>query len=300
MKREPVNSKSKNKFSRRDFLRLIKFIGLEAVLLAIGGGLYMREYEPSWVEIKPMSLKLPRLARSFSGLKLVQISDLHFGGWMTARYMIDILQMVVDQSPDLVVITGDFVMGYDNHHEPHVIENLDQLAKALKTLSGHFPTLGVLGNHDYWFNHNSVSQVLRQAGIKELNNSVHILERSGEMLHLAGVDDVMERHARLDQVLSRLPGDGCAILLAHEPDYADISARTGRFDLQLSGHSHGGQVVLPFIGPPVLPYMAQKYHSGLYKVMDMYQYTNRGVGMTIPYVRFNCRPEITVFTLESI
>lgn len=274
-------------------------MGLEALLLTVGGGLYMREYEPSWVEIKEISLKLPRLGRSFSGVRIVQISDLHFGGWMTSEHLKDIVQMVVDQSPDLVVITGDFVMGYDNHHEPQIIENLGQLVAALEMLSGNILTLAVLGNHDYWFNHTSISQMLRQAGILELNNSVHTLERSGEMLHLAGVDDVMERHARLDLVLSRLPEEGCAVLLAHEPDFADTSARTGRFDLQLSGHSHGGQVVLPLVGPPVLPYLAQKYPSGLYKVMNMYQYTNRGVGMTFPYVRFNCRPEITVFTLES-
>ena len=237
-------------------------MGLEAFLLAVGGGLYMREYEPSWVEIKEVNLKLPRLGRSFSGLRIVQISDLHFGGWMTTEYLIDILQKVLDLSPDLAVITGDFVMGYDNHYEPHIIENLGQLAAALKMLSGHVPTLGVLGNHDYWFNHTSIRQMLRQAGVLELNNSVHTLERSREVLHLAGVDDVMERHARLDQVLSRLPDEGCAILLAHEPDFADISARTGRFDLQLSGHSHGGQVVLPLIGPPVLPYLAQEIPLG--------------------------------------
>jgi predicted MPP superfamily phosphohydrolase len=97
-----------------------------------------------------------------------------------------------------------------------------------------------------------------------------------------------------------LPAEGCAILLAHEPDCADDSAATGRFDLQISGHSHGGQVSLPLIGPPVLPYLAQKYPSGLYQVGQMFQYTNRGVGMTPPYVRLNCRPEITVFTLESV
>jgi predicted MPP superfamily phosphohydrolase len=88
--------------------------------------------------------------------------------------------------------------------------------------------------------------------------------------------------------------------MAHEPDFADERAETGRFDLQISGHSHGGQVDLPFIGAPVLPLWAHKYSRGLYQVRNMYQYTNVGVGMTPPYIRFNCRPEITVFTLESM
>jgi len=99
-------------------------------------------------------------------------------------------------------------------------------------------------------------------------------------------------------VLALLPDEGCAILLAHEPDYADISAPTGRFDLQLSGHSHGGQVILPFIGPPILPSYSHKYPVGQYQVGSMIQYTNRGLGTVAPMVRFNCRPEITVFTLR--
>lgn len=276
----------------------MKFMGFEAILLAIGGGLYMRKYEPSWMDVKEISLNLPRLAKPFSGLRLVQISDLHFGGWMTTEYLIEIVQMVIDQVPDLVVITGDFVMGYD--HAPQIFEKLGELAETLKALSDRFPTFGVLGNHDYWLNRNSVVNMMHLAGIKDLSNGVQTIKRGDEVLHIAGVDDVMLRQERMDQVLSQLPAEGCAILLAHEPDYADSSARTGRFDLQLSGHSHGGQVVLPFVGPPVLPYMARKYPSGLYKVMEMYQYTNRGVGMTVPYVRFNCRPEITVFSLESL
>jgi predicted MPP superfamily phosphohydrolase len=298
IKREPLHSKSNSTFSRRDFLHLLKIMGLEAILFAIGGNVYMRDYEPSWVEVNEVSLTLPHLARSFSGFRVAQISDLHYGGWMNAERLMDILRMVKDQSPDLVTITGDFVMG-DDHLKQAVLGKLDELAGVLKTLSASIPTVGSLGNHDYWLDRTAVVKMLNKAGIKSLNNSVHTIARGDDKLHFAGVDDVMEHHARLDWVLFRLSEDGCAVLLAHEPDYADVSARTGRFDLQISGHSHGGQVVLPFIGPPILPYLGHKYSSGLYRVMDMYQYTNRGVGMTTPYVRFNCRPEITVFTLEA-
>ena len=104
---------------------------------------------------------------------------------------------------------------------------------------------------------------------------------------------------RLDEVLAQLPADGAAMLLCHEPDFADISAATGRFDLQISGHTHGGQIVLPFIGPIHTPRYGHKYSLGMYQVGDMIQYTNRGVGMARLPVRFNCRPEITVFTLEA-
>lgn len=119
------------------------------------------------------------------------------------------------------------------------------------------------------------------------------------MLHFAGVDDVMEGRSRLDLVLQELPEDGTAILLAHEPDFADVSAATGRFDLQLSGHSHGGQVRLPLLGAPYLPPFSQRYASGLYEVGDMWQYTNRGIGFVDARLRFLCRPEITVLTFEA-
>ena len=297
MNREPLHSKSKSALSRRDFLRLIKILGMEAVLLGVGGGIYMREYEPSWVDVNQVSLKLPRLGKSFSGLRMVQISDLHVGGWMTIERLGDIVQMIIDQFPDLVVITGDFVIGHNRN--PQAMETLGEMAIVLKPLSERFPTFAVLGNHDIWLSRNSVLKMLRLAGIDTLNNVTHTFVRGSDKLHIVGVDDVMEHKARLDLVQPRLSDDGCAILLAHEPDFADVSAATGRFDLQLSGHSHGGQVVLPLIGPPILPYLAHNYPSGLYRVLDMYQYTNRGVGMTSPYVRFNCRPEITVFTLES-
>jgi predicted MPP superfamily phosphohydrolase len=296
--REPLHSKTNSAFSRRDFLRLLKIMGLEAILFAIGGNYYMRDYEPSQVEVSQVSLTLPRLARSFSGFRVVQISDLHFGGWMNAERLTEIIRMVLAQSPDLVTITGDFVMG-DDHMNQTVLGKLDELADVLKTLPTNVLTLGSLGNHDYWLDRASVMDTLNKAGIKSLNNAVHTLARGDDQLHIAGVDDVLERHAYLSWVLAQLPDEGCAVMLAHEPDFADLTARTGRFDLQLSGHSHGGQVVLPFIGPPILPDLAHKYPSGLYRVMDMYQYTNRGVGMTMPYVRFNCRPEITVFTLEA-
>ena len=276
-------------------------MGLETALLAIGGGLYMREYEPSWVEINELTLTLPRLAKSFSGLRMVQISDLHFGGWMTIESLTSIVQMVNAQYPDIVVITGDFVMGHSisSQAKEQMIEHLDELAATLKKLVDRSLVFSVLGNHDYMLSRGTVLNMLSQASIKDLSNSVHTFERGNDRLHLAGIDDVMARYARMDLVESSLPDEGCAISLVHEPDFAEVSAKTGRFDLQLSGHSHGGQVVLPLLGPPVLPWLARKYPSGLYKVMDMYQYTNRGVGMTPPYIRFNCRPEITVFTLES-
>lgn len=133
----------------------------------------------------------------------------------------------------------------------------------------------------------------------DLNNAVHTLQRGSALLNIAGVDDMWERKARLEDVLADMPREGAAVLLAHEPDFADISAASGRFGLQISGHSHGGQVIAPFIGPLQLPLYAKKCPPGRFQVGRMTQYTNRGIGMLQPHVRLNCRPEITVYTLEA-
>jgi len=126
---------------------------------------------------------------------------------------------------------------------------------------------------------------------------VHTLARGTDLLHLCGLDDYMESKHDLAAVTDQLKTEDCAILLVHEPDFADISAPTQRFSLQLSGHSHGGQIDLPGFGKPVLPRHARKYPRGLYQVGEMWLYTSTGIGMVPPRVRFNCRPEVVQFTL---
>jgi predicted MPP superfamily phosphohydrolase len=242
--------------------------------------------------ITHLTLTLPNLHASFNGFRLVHISDIHFDGWMNRKRLEDFICLVNDQQPDLVVITGDFISHQADHHEA-------DLSAALSQLRARFGAAAVLGNHDHWTDAQMVRRALKAGSIRDLSNCFITLERDGAQLHIAGVDDVQEQLDRLDLLLESLPETGSAILLAHEPDYANISAASGRFDLQLSGHSHGGQVVLPLIGPLYLPRFGRIYPSGLYQVGAMYQYTNRGLGMTGFHFRLNCHPEITVFTLQS-
>lgn len=253
--------------------------------------------EPSWLEVNPVHLTLPHLPKSFNGFRLVQISDIHFGGWMNNERIANVLDIVIELSPNLVAITGDFVLSRDQVQTS--MREMGELESALKSLTTHFQTLAVLGNHDYLLNVHKVLAMLERSNVKTLVNSVQKIQIDNEAIFIGGVDDIRSGTPQIQQMLEIIPDSCCAIMLAHEPDFADKSAATERFDLQISGHSHGGQVVLPLIGPPFLPPKAHKYPSGLYKVRHMYQYTNRGVGMTPPYVRLNCRPEITLFTLES-
>jgi predicted MPP superfamily phosphohydrolase len=298
-KNHAVRGKSKRAISRRDFLRILKLAGLDLVLFTFLGGYYLKEYEPSSLEVVDVKLKLPRLPKSFSGFRLAQISDLHFGGWMNTERLEEVFSAVSSLSPDLLAITGDLTLGHFRHSQADDRERYADLVRVLRAHSDERLTVGANGNHDYWVHPAVMQDIFQNGGVLALNNSVHQLKNGGESLYLAGVDDIWYGQDRLDLVQAQIPPDACAILLAHEPDFADTSALDGRFDLQISGHSHGGQIVLPFIGPPVLPRWGKKYSSGLYRVGDTFQYTNRGVGMIPPNIRLNCRPEITLFTLET-
>lgn len=129
---------------------------------------------------------------------------------------------------------------------------------------------------------------------------MYTIERDGEKLNISGIDSCTVGADDLNKVLDKLPEDGASILLVHEPDFAKISAKTKKFDLQMSGHSHGGQLVIP--GVKTTPFRCSysvKYPVGLYKVDDMIQYTSKGLGTNTFWLRVNCNPEITLFYLKT-
>ena len=262
-------------------------------LVGAGGLLYAREVETRRVEVRPVELTLPRLAPEFDGYRLVQIGDFHLDDWSKPERLHRVVEKVNEQRPDLVAITGDFASYSAKEFDAQ------QLIEALRALGARDGSVAILGNHDYLTDIKLVRRCIREGGVEELINGVRTLRRDEAALHVAGIDDVMEGNSRLDLVLEQLLEEGAAILLAHEPDFADVSAATGRFDLQLSGHSHGGQVAIPFLRRLVLPPFSQRYTRGLYDVRGMIQYTNRGLGFVHARLRFLCRPEITVFTLRS-
>ncbi len=273
-------------------LKLAASAFLSGAALATSGWMYASKIEPGWLEITTHSLILPRLDPAFDNYRIIQISDIHMETWMTQKRLAEVVKTTNLLRGDLIAITGDFVTDLYHRTSADLVDNLSKL----KAPDGVF---AILGNHDYWTNVKTIRQILEMSGITELSNTAHTLIRDGASLHLAGVDDYWENKARLQDVLAQLPAEGAAILLAHEPDYAVISAQSGRFDLQLSGHTHGGQVVLPGIGPIVLPMYGRKFPKGLYKVDDMLLYTNRGLGTARPQLRFNCRPEIAMITLHA-
>ncbi len=277
--------------SRRDFLKIGGLAAAATGVSVIGGAAYARKVEPDWVRVEQVSVPMAGLEPALSGFRILQLSDIHMDGrWMTFERLADWVDIANGLHPDLIVISGDFVTDT-------IPVDIKKYAQGLMRLQAPHGILAILGNHDYRSDAEKTRRILRQSEIRELSNLVATVQREGASLHIAGVDDVLAGMDKFENTLDQIPAGGPAILLVHEPDFADVGATAGRFGLQISGHSHGGQVIIPGVGPFVLPPLGRKYPLGLHRVGNMLQYTNRGLGMVEPYVRFFCPPEITIFTL---
>ena len=251
------------------------------------------KFNPSKINISNISILLPRLPVEFNGYRIAQLSDFHLGTWLNGQDIIEIADIVNQLEPDLIAITGDFVNSDPERYAPILIQALSMLKAADNVVA-------VLGNHDHYTDAKIIREVLQKSNIVELRNRIHPILRNMAYLYLAGIDDRMTKNDDLQSVIDQIPDEkSSVILLAHEPDFADISAKGGRFDMQISGHTHGGQICLPLLGNLYLPRLGRKYPSGKYHVDGMVLYTNRGLGTSWLKLRYNCPPEISVFTLHS-
>ncbi len=237
-------------------------------------------------------LRLPRLPRAFDGYRLVHLTDLHVDSWLSVSRFDALVPLINSLRADAIVITGDFV----TYRKPDIIQSLRRPLVHLRARDGVF---AIFGNHDYLFAYDDLAFVLRTSGVRHLSARFHTIRRGGDMLHIAGLDDMPNKPAFLERMLRQLPAEGAAILLIHKPDFAEVAAASGRFCLSLAGHTHGGQIVLPGIGPLFRPYGGRKFPSGLYRIVRQYHYTSRGLGVGDVPIRINCRPEIAVFTLRA-
>jgi predicted MPP superfamily phosphohydrolase len=257
---------------------------------ALGGSVYTTLIEPQWLSVERIDVPLARLPRELDGFTIAQLSDLHLGPYIGAEEIRSAVQVTNQLQPDVIVLTGDYVT--------READLMDDSARELGALTAPGGVYAALGNHDHWSGPDHIARVLRDHSIPVLINEALPVERNGARLWIAGVDDVWERRADLDLALRQVPATEPTVLLAHEPDYAE-TVRRYPVDLQLSGHSHGGQVRLPFYGAPILPYLGKQYPIGLQRADALWVYTNRGIGVVSPPVRFNCRPEITLLTLRQ-
>jgi predicted MPP superfamily phosphohydrolase len=287
-------SNATRKMTRRFFLRGAIAATLGAVAAAAGGTGYALALEPAWLVVEHIAVRVRDLPPPLHGLTLAHLSDLHRGPYTSSGQIRAAVQKTNTLSPDLIVLTGDYVF----QSADYATSCSDELA-ALRAPLGVY---AIPGNHDHWTNIGTVTAQLSAAGLTVLRNQSRLLDVKGAALWVAGVDDVMEGHDDLQATLAAVPPGQPVLLLVHEPDFADEAARTGhQILLQLSGHSHGGQIRLPLLGPPFLPPLGRKYPAGLQAIRgaSWQVYTSRGIGVISPPFRFNCRPEVALITLLS-
>ena len=280
------------RIDRRTFLK--GAAGLTAATCLTGaagvtGYQYATHIETTWLSVEHLQVPIKNLPASLEGFKIVQLSDIHLHPFTQIEFVKEVVAAANQLQPDLVALTGDFVL--------ETADSIFELAPVLADLNPRYGIFAVLGNHDIWTDDRTVRAGLEAAGLTVLRNEGVALGVGKGQFYVAGVDDGWSGRPDLALALDGHPGDVPTLLLAHEPDLADRFAVDRRVSLQLSGHTHGGQVRLPGKGPLVLPRLGHKYEMGLYRVADMWVYTNRGVGVIGPPIRFNCRPEVTEITL---
>jgi predicted MPP superfamily phosphohydrolase len=262
--------------------------GLAALIFGL---IYSFEIEPNWLKVEKPVITLTELPSDFDGYTIVQLSDIHLLTAESVQRLHHAVDLANQLQPDMVVLTGDyFTRGHPG--DPKIL--YEELSR-LKTRDGVY---AILGNNDWRGGLITLSlQSLQRVNITLLRNQTLILQRGGSLLYLVGVDDILEHHDDLPKAMQAVPPDGVVILLTHEPDFADQAALDSRIALQISAHSHGGQVRLPGLPPFITPALGVKYTDGLYRVGEMQLYVNRGIGMVPPLMRLFCRPEVTLITL---
>lgn len=249
--------------------------------------------------VEPSAITLERFPEPMERLRVVQISDLHFGPYTGAPELRAAVEAANAAAPDLVVLTGDFVTStWLWKWGKRDASQAEPCAEILRELRARHGVYAVLGNHDWATDAGFVAGALQSAGIRVLRNEAAAIENGGGRVWLAGVDGAFYGHADLGRTLAGVPSGEGVILLAHEPDFADVAAQFA-VDLQLSGHSHAGQICAPGLGPLYLPPMGKKYPAGAYRVGEMLLYTNRGLGVHGLPLRFLAPPEVSLFDISA-
>ena len=256
------------------------------VALGVAGLAYIRLVEPARPRLERRTMHLPTLPPALEGVRIGQISDCHLGLPYTARNLHWAVAQMQRERPEMIVLTGDFV------------SRVAAIGSLPSRLGGLSPPLGVYavpGNHDYWEGLAAIRAALAELHIPLLINAHQRLCWHGTDLWLVGLDDACEGQPDLDRALAGIPPDACTVLLAHAPDSADAAAKRG-VAMQLSGHTHGGHLRLPLLGPLALPPGGWRYALGYYQVGGLQLYVSRGLGGTP--LRLRCRPEATILTLR--
>ena len=273
---------------RRSLLKKACLAALASPFAAFG---YGRLIERHWFEVVKLDIPLRGLGSAWDGFTIVHISDLHLEPNMHPDQVAQAVATINGLKPGLIAITGDLVTSDANTFEA--------LVEPLRGLKAELGVFACHGNHDVWTQPERIARALRSLGYQHLLNQGQGFTRQNETLWVAGLDSAWAGRPSLKAATQGKPANAPCLTLLHEPDYADTLSQAPMNQLQLSGHTHGGQVCLPFGIPLMLPNWGKKYAKGHFQIGRHQLYVNRGLGTLGPDARFACRPEITQITLRS-
>lgn len=272
--------------------------------LAAGGTAYPALIEPSRVAIHDVPVHVPNLPAAWEGLTIAHLTDLHRSRYVSAAYLCECVARANALSPDLMVFTGDYlshtrgprrryVYGDDAEAEQFAHEAAQCIGRA-RARHGVFASLG---NHDHWYDAGTVTRLIEAAGVPVLRNQSVAVTIRGEPLPIIGLGDMWTEPPDFPRAFAGVDAP-VTLVLMHNPDPFEHWAQPGSH-LILAGHTHGGQVNIPFYGPPIIPSnYGRKYARGLFRRGAAQMYVNAGLGCIFPPVRFNCRPEIALLHLR--
>ncbi|MCS7167114.1 MAG: metallophosphoesterase [Gemmatales bacterium] len=260
---------------------------------------YARHVEPQWLEARQLQLVLANWPKALHGLRIVHLSDFHLSRRVPLSLVVEAVELANCYQPHIVALTGDFVHSGSKY--------VEQLADTLARLRAQIGIAAVLGNHDFavrirlgWSRPSLsilVESALRQRGVRVLRNQAWPIEKNGTLLYVVGVDDLWSGLCDPQAAFGNVPNDAPCLLLAHHPQTIE-QLKGRRAVLTLSGHTHGGQVNWPGLGPVFLSGKMRRWASGLYSHRNGLLYVNRGIGYGLR-LRYGVRPEVAVFTLLS-
>ncbi|HEY8412520.1 MAG TPA: metallophosphoesterase [Pyrinomonadaceae bacterium] len=275
------------RLSRRQFLG-----GLAATpLLAVSGvSAYARLVEPYSYWISETDIFIRNLPERFENFRLTQLTDVHHSRILGIDEIRRVVALAQETKPDMFVLTGDYTTSYRRFIEP--------CAEALASLNAPEGVWAVLGNHDHYTDPELTTRALQRRHIAVLNNAHTALQRGPDALQLSGIDDWTWNAVDWPGAFSGLKPDTPTILLSHQPTVLDLE-QTQNVSLILSGHTHGGQVRLPFVGAPArFATNDLKYDRGLFRRGGTQLYVSSGTGVIGLPVRLGVRPEIAVIRLK--
>jgi uncharacterized protein len=267
-------------------------VGAPFLLLA----LWAFVIEPNRLIVHEKTIAMSAWPNSLTGLRVAALSDIHAGSPFIDT---DKLRLIVDRTneakPDVIVLLGDYMVT-DNWHSKPVAPEV--IAAALQNLKAPFGVYAVLGNHDWWYDRGRLRTAFERHGIRVVDNDVVRLEKNGHPFWLVGIADAWSLTDDIAGTAKRIPNGEPAIALTHNPDI--LPRFPPAFLLTLAGHTHGGQVNLPFLGRRIVPSMfGQRYAAGYVQEEGKHMFVTTGIGTSVFPVRFRVPPEIAVLTLTA-